>query len=613
LAVAVLPPSRWTSFPRWTQWTVIVLAVALLALVGMAGRRAAAIGRQARPTVQKPKRSTMALTRLGAALVAAAPLLLLVLVTVASSPLRPGQLTDTWPGLAQWATWAAAVLWWLVLTLAVLMAFVLMYGLAMTRLLEIEGKRLHFGLVPGAVTIDSTGKGFGQRITRWFDRLAGMPSDTGVPPLSVWLADRIDDLAGVPPASGSEPRHALTFGDLWLGRAPVTDDDSERERLLREAAEDPRKRAVNLELMATNVSQGRPYKLPFAESKRNAAVGGSQFLFCQECLTSSLPDRVVRQMMSAPSVVEQEIYCPTHAQRRLRLVPEPWDLPVILAARMSMALPGLITAVPLFTAEESTDPKSTVGTRQWFSDGGITSNFPIHFFDSLLPRWPTFGLNLQAYPPTSLGEGVEPPEDVWIPPQDATSIVEPSRAIGSATAFAGAILDTSLGWRDTMQSALPGFRGRIAHVRQRSDEGGTNLFMKRKTILCLALRGLQAGDELKKRFTCKEGGQPEQTQTDQYRWIRMRLAMRKYRELAGEVAARSWLYTGLARRFEVPVELGGWFGNDAGPWPGPDPEASVAEATVTALAQLTAANQPLYAQVRGAPPLNPNLRLTPPE
>ena len=31
----------------------------------------------------------------------------------------------------------------------------------------------------------------------------------------------------------------------------------------------------------------------------------------------------------------------------------------------------------------------------WFSDGGICSNFPLHLFDSPLPRWPTFGLNLR--------------------------------------------------------------------------------------------------------------------------------------------------------------------------------------------------------------------------
>src|SRR5262249_33123358 len=107
----------------------------------------------------------------------------------------------------------------------------------------------------------------------------------------------------------------------------------------------------------------------------------------------------------------------------------------------------------------------------------------VHSFDSLLPRWPTFGLNLQAYPPGGVGG------DVWIPPQDTTATTEPWTAVDSATALGGAILDTFLDWRDTVQSALPGSRGRTAHVRQHPGEGGMNLFMTADAIRRLALRG----------------------------------------------------------------------------------------------------------------------------
>jgi len=34
----------------------------------------------------------------------------------------------------------------------------------------------------------------------------------------------------------------------------------------------------------------------------------------------------------------------------------------------------------------------------WFSDGGISSNFPVTLFDSPLPRWPTFAINLAPFP-----------------------------------------------------------------------------------------------------------------------------------------------------------------------------------------------------------------------
>lgn len=36
--------------------------------------------------------------------------------------------------------------------------------------------------------------------------------------------------------------------------------------------------------------------------------------------------------------------------------------------------------------------------KNWFSDGGICSNFPIHFFDDWLPNRPTFGINLTTLP-----------------------------------------------------------------------------------------------------------------------------------------------------------------------------------------------------------------------
>ena len=49
-----------------------------------------------------------------------------------------------------------------------------------------------------------------------------------------------------------------------------------------------------------------------------------------------------------------------------------------------------------------------------------------------------------------------------------------------------------------------------------------------------------------------------QTQTDRYRWIRMRLAMRKYGELAREIEDGAPLYRELAK-YVVPSEVSGWF------------------------------------------------------
>jgi hypothetical protein len=233
----------------------------------------------------------------------------------------------------------------------------------------------------------------------------------------------------------------------------------------------------------------------------------------------------------------------------------------------------------------------------------------VHFYDSLLPRWPTFGLNLQLFPP-----GAGPQEAVAIPPQDTTSSTEQWVPIDSAFRFAGSILDTFQGWRDTMQSALPGFRGRIANVRQEPWEGGSNLFMRRDTIRGLAERGRHAGQALRDRFVGPDGEvEAPQTQTDRYRWIRMRLAMRKYGELAHEIDDGAKLFGTLAQHYEVPAELSAWFTDPSLVWPRPDPGGDAVARAVDALADLAHRGQPLAETIAGAPPVNPDLRLTPRE
>jgi hypothetical protein len=478
-------------------------------------------------------------------------------------------------------------------TLAVAGVFSLVLGLGGSRFLAEHAREVNFGLVPGTTAPRPNVLG------RVADRLAGMPTSTGVPGLSEWLADRIDDVAGVPVTRNGSDRHALTFGDLWRGSLVNRGEDP------RMFAADRRYRVINLELMTTNLSQGRPYRMPFIEQP-----GGTAWLFCPACLAGVLPVRVVRQLAaSAPAPRKaQHGTCGWHSRESLRPLPEPWDIPVVLATRMSLSLPGLIAAVPLYSVAPRESGR-TGPVPQWFSDGGITSNFPIHFFDSLLPRWPTFGLNLQPFPP---GSGKDEP--VYVPPQDTTNSTEQWAPIESAYAFGSSILDTFLGWRDTMQSALPGFRGRIAQVRQHAWEGGSNLFMCPETIKTLAERGRVAGATLRDRFVGKDGTVTGyQTQTDRYRWIRMRLAMRKYGELAHEIDDGAPLYRSLAEQYEVPAELSAWFAEPDLTWPRYDPGGHLVARAVDALAALAHRGQPLAETIAGAPPTNPDLRLTPRE
>ncbi|GAA1272656.1 patatin [Saccharothrix xinjiangensis] len=500
LALWLVGPTLWSRFVRWGAtpgWALVAITAAVAVGVSVLLVLLLARGKDSWPR------------RIGTAL------LLLI-------PLAPVAAATRWDARSL-AGAATAAVWWLVLCFALVSTVALVYGVSAKRFLDRMATTIHFGLVPGT----------GRFEANFWDRRCGVPASTGVPPLSDWLADRLDDLSGVP---------NLSFSDL----------------------------DANLVLMTTDLSEGRPYRLPFTEPV-------DPWLFCRTCLGAVLPRRTVESLGADPSGHR----CPLHPDEPVHALPR--DLPVALAVRMSMPLPGLIAAVPLVRAE----PEPRV---HWFSDGGITSNFPIHFFDQLLPRWPTFGLSLQSYP---AGDD----RDVWLPEQDASTGGAPWRGIGLAQHFASAILDTALGWRDTMQSALPGYRGRIAHVRVRPDEGGTNLFMRPETILALARRGQEAGRLLRTRFTRDD-------RTDRYRWIRMRLAMREYQQLAEQAEQRGALYRDLAERYDVPEDLREWF---TVPPTGTDPHAREIAITLDALGGLPPG------PFDGEPPVDPDLRLTPPE
>ena len=63
------------------------------------------------------------------------------------------------------------------------------------------------------------------------------------------------------------------------------------------------------------------------------------------------------------------------------------DLPVVILARMSLSFPGLIAVVPLHRIDHTLVQLEGAQKirRCLFSDGGISSNFPVHFFDRFLP------------------------------------------------------------------------------------------------------------------------------------------------------------------------------------------------------------------------------------
>jgi hypothetical protein len=179
---------------------------------------------------------------------------------------------------------------------------------------------------------------------------------------------------------------------------------------------------------------------------------------------------------------------------------------VVLAARISLSFPGLISAIPLYAVDMSRkNPGDRKAMRCWFTDGGLTSNFPIHFFDSLWPRRPTFALDLSGYPPDY------PNEDVYYSAV-ARRYPVPTE-ITSLRGFFAAILDTMEYWSDDAQSSLPGYRDRIVEVHLRPDEGGMNLEMSADVVAVVAEKGRQAAEAL------------AHFDFDQHRWTRYLTSM----------------------------------------------------------------------------------------
>ena len=189
---------------------------------------------------------------------------------------------------------------------------------------------------------------------------------------------------------------------------------------------------------------------------------------------------------------------------------------------MSLSFPFLISGVPLwrrdFTlAEEAEQDKLR---RCFFSDGGLSSNFPIHFFDHLLPNSPTFAISLDEYD-AKRDRG----DNVWLPSSAGSGSQLPVLPFDGLGGFLMRLLMSAKDWQDNLQSTLPGYRERIAHVVLKPEQGGLNLAMSEATIRKLVNYGEQAGTTLRDKFDL-----------DAHRWRRFLVAMARMEETLDEVA-----------------------------------------------------------------------------
>lgn len=308
------------------------------------------------------------------------------------------------------------------------------------------------------------------------------------PPLTNWLHEQIQLAAGKSLAS------PLTFGDLWTAPAmpgePVMTGPT-----------------IKLQVVTTNLTLGRPFTIPFESYA---------FYFNEDEFGKLFPESVVQQMIdNSPAKPNETIT--SRDGIRLHRLPQGENLPVVVAARMSLSFPVLLSAIPLYLPDyphkifaeqpvelhESKPPIHVNADLCWFSDGGICSNFPMHFFDSPLPRWPTFGIDLE---PDRCENRKSNDELVWFPSLPGSGSQLPLNNFDQGSnwnrllGFLKAIVDTMQNWRDKLQATAAGYRDRIVHIKLCPDEGGLNLNMPHEVIGNLSERGGIAGRMLIKHF-----------------------------------------------------------------------------------------------------------------
>src|SRR6266849_489947 len=330
--------------------------------------------------------------------------------------------------------------------------------------------------------------------------------------LTDWLSKQFDKIAGL------EKNRPLTFGDL-------------KSKKLRAEQPDTQNVSIILKMGTSNLSQGQPYIIP---------SGLKGFLFKESDMHILFPDYIVDHMVifaaRSPIISTDKLPIGYH------FLPDEEHLPVVVGARMNLSFPILMSAVPLYTINVLAFQRIKDGTQSevhetdlqvnWFGDGEICTHLPIDFFDSWLPKWPTFGINLISMPAkwfeyenqqpvsspnlsTAGPADVDPerlskaslsaldpnyeirttsqgPAAIYLPRADAPQDHQWSDLQG-VWAFLLAIISTRRDYHDTLQMNLPGYREQVVQIRLSDAEGGLHLNIPPEVIETIAHKGQQAG------------------------------------------------------------------------------------------------------------------------
>ncbi len=351
-----------------------------------------------------------------------------------------------------------------------------------------------------------------------FGMCTGMEGDGagGATALTPWLYEKIQSLAGRGP--GDAP---LTFGDL-------------------------RRAGVTLRVMTTNLTRHQPMAMPWSTG---------EFWFDPDEFRRLFPEDVVAWMENPTPATPFDTQLRRAQAGRLRPWPSPDDLPVIVATRMSLSFPVLISAVRLWSIDftqpsnwravdeaarwRRANPDGTVEqalavlpaptfSPVWFTDGGLCANLPVHFFDSPLPKHPTFAFNLGPFPP-GREKSPDQSENSYLPTANAGGLQRPwfplpTAGLGAWASFGMLMVHTAREWVDAAQMVMPGYRDRIVTVHHDESEGGMNLSMPPDVVRDLAERGRLGAVKLVDVFAGERPGVVPARGWDNHRWIRFRTA-----------------------------------------------------------------------------------------
>lgn len=327
---------------------------------------------------------------------------------------------------------------------------------------------------------------------------SGMPEPDDAHPeeaLMPWLEGFLDELSGQDQLQRENaPRRPLTFGDMDA-------------------------HGIELKMMTTSLTFGRPFRLPFGDD--DAVRENGLFAAKRSDFERLFPTHVVDWMQAHPRRLDGSDFLRNTDLDGFLRMPAPRDFPVLVAVRMSLSFPLLLSAVPLYSLDRRKDlPRSQVPLKLrpcWFTDGGVGSNFPIHFFDTPLPMRPTFGLDLGT---ASEGMGDDPEARVHFPADNNDASLSPWWAFEGDTGFGAIrrlllrIVAVAKDWNHDALAVLPGFRDRICTVLLKDGEGGLNLTMPESLIRRLGEFGEEAG----RRFVAAFGPQAPGAETPRIGW-----------------------------------------------------------------------------------------------